>query len=253
VIRLPPAVSPRDLGSSALLVRAGIAAVVTSAFTLFARWMNGVNRSGAIAGAIVAFVLYFSAGPGAFVALLSVFALTVLATRFGYARKRMLGVAEKQGGRRASQVIANLAVATVAAAVFGIFGAPIALIAMAAALAEAATDTVSSECGQALASRARLITNWQAVPAGTDGGISLPGTVAGMVAGLAVAAICALAGQIPRPAIATVWVSAMFGMLFDSVLGGSLERSGRLNNDQVNFLGTAAAAIVSLPLAYIFS
>ena len=50
---------------------------------------------------------------------------------------------------------------------------PAFLLAMAAALSEAAADTVSSELGQALGRTPRLITTWRPVPAGTDGGVSL--------------------------------------------------------------------------------
>jgi uncharacterized protein (TIGR00297 family) len=53
-----------------------------------------------------------------------------------------------------------------------------------AALAEAATDTVASEIGQYRGADARLITTWQRVPAGTDGGITIAGSLAGLAAGL---------------------------------------------------------------------
>ncbi len=238
--------SPLDLALGALLMRAAVATLVTAAFTLAAYRVRGVNRSGALAGAVTAFVLYVSAGPGAFVALVSVFLLAIVATRFGYSKKSAMGTAERSSGRRASQVIANLGIATLAAVLFALTRASLALVAMAAALAEAAADTVSSECGQAVRTEARLITTWHPVPAGTDGGISLPGTVAGIVAGLLVGVACAFAGQIAYRALPIIWVSATLGMFFDSVLGGTLENRRRLNNDQVNFLSTAAAAIFAL-------
>jgi hypothetical protein len=60
-----------------------------------------------------------------------------------------------------------------------------------AALAEAAADTVSSEIGQVLGGRPRMITNLRAVEPGSDGAVSVAGTVAGLVA----AAIVAGAGS----------------------------------------------------------
>ncbi len=45
-----------------------------------------------------------------------------MATRFGRSRKQRLGTAEKGDGRRASQVLANLGVASVAAVLFAIYG-----------------------------------------------------------------------------------------------------------------------------------
>jgi uncharacterized membrane protein len=41
-------------------------------------------------------------------------------------------------------------------------------------------------------------------------------------------------------------VGGIFGLLFDSVLGATLERRGWLNNDAVNFLSSASAAAFAL-------
>ena len=87
------------------------AAAVTLAFAVLARLLRGVTGSGAIAGGVVCFALYAFAGPAAFAALVSVFVLTWSATRLGYSSKSRLGVAERREGRKASQVLANLAVA----------------------------------------------------------------------------------------------------------------------------------------------
>ena len=146
--------------------------------------MRGVSLSGAIAGGVVCFVLYAAAGPGAFVLLMLLFILTWGATRLGYQRKQKLGTAEKKEGRTASQVLANVGVAAACAAAYRWHENTVFLLAMCAALAEAAADTVSSEIGQTSSREARLITNWRKVPAGTDGGISLAGSAAGPAAAL---------------------------------------------------------------------
>ena len=43
--------------------------------------------------------------------------------------------------------------------------------------------------------------------------------------------------------IALAAPGAIFGLLFDSVLGATLERKGLLNNDAVNFISTLSAAL----------
>ena len=219
------------------------ALAVTIVFTTLARWVRGVSFSGAIAGAAVCFLLYAAAGPGAFVALVSVFALTWLSTRFGYRRKEKLGTAEKLDGRTALQVLANLAVAAICAG-FSAFttGKGVWLLAVSAALSEAAADTVSSELGQARNEKARLITTWQEVPAGTNGGVSWAGTLAGIVAAIAVSWVCVLAGLVPTRWLAISIAAAIAGMVADSYLGALLERRALLNNNAVNFLSTLIAA-----------
>ena len=220
-----------------------IAGAVTLAFSALARWIRGVSPSGAIAGAIVCFLLYAGAGPGAFAGLVSVFALAWITTRLGYQRKQKLGTAEKQDGRTASQVLANLGVAASCAALYAAsHGKAIFLLATAAALSEAAADTVSSELGQASSEKARLITTWEQVPAGTDGGVSLIGTLAGIAAATLVSLVCGLTGLRAWKWLGTSVAAAVLGMVADSYLGAWLERRQLLNNDSVNFLSTLVAA-----------
>ena len=115
-----------------------------------------------------------------------------------------------------------------------------------AALAEAAADTVSSEIGQVLGGRPRMITTMRAVEPGKDGAVSIAGTLAGLVA----AAIVAGAGSWALRGDWTLFklscAGAVFGLVFDSLLGATLEKRGWLNNDAVNFLSTASAAGIAL-------
>jgi uncharacterized protein (TIGR00297 family) len=225
------------------------ATIVTVLFTTLARWLRGVSLSGAMAGAVVCFLLYIGAGAGAFVALVSVFALTWISTRFGYRRKEKLGTAEKRDGRTALQVLANLAVAAGCAGLSAISAKAVFLLAVSAALSEAAADTVSSELGQARSAKARLITTWEEVAAGTDGGISWAGTAAGIAAAAVVSWVCVLTGLVPFRWLGISIIAAVAGTIADSYLGALLERRKLLTNDAVNFLGTLIAAISASLLA----
>jgi uncharacterized protein (TIGR00297 family) len=87
-----------------------------------------------------------------------------------------------------------------------------------------------------------MITTLHQIEPGTDGAVSLMGTLAGLIAAVIVSGVGALAlsgGWV------MFWIScagAVFGLFFDSLLGATLERRGWLNNDAVNFLSTASAA-----------
>lgn len=228
--------------------RAPAALVVTAAFAVAARILRSVSLSGAIAGAVVTFLLWL-AWPPLFVVELAVFILTAAATRAGYVRKQRLGTAEKREGRSASQVLANLAVAVVAATAATYLHQPLLMFACAAALAEATADTLSSEMGQALGAEPVLITSLEPVPVGTDGGVSGPGTLAGIAGALVVAGVAVFTRTVPGYGFAIAALSAILGMLFDSVLGATLERRRALTNDQVNFSSTLFAAATAIALA----
>jgi uncharacterized protein (TIGR00297 family) len=217
------------------------ALAITAGFALLAWFAGGVNLSGALAGSAVAFIMAVR-DLRMFLALLVVFAVTLVATRVGYARKQQLRTAEPAGGRTAAQAMANLGIAALVVAVAGKAWPALAL----AALAEAAGDTSSSEIGMAFPGnsfpgKTWMITTFKPVPAGTDGGISLFGTIAALL-GAASVAVAAVATQlVPHGQITIIILAGFFGTIVDSLLGAVFERRGWLDNDLVNLLSTAAA------------
>lgn len=184
--------------------------------------------------------------------LLALFLLTFAATRFGRRRKEAIGTAEGKRGRAASQVVANLGVAVVAGiplstslVLLGQHPGRAGLLASLAAMAEATADTLSSELGQVLGGEPRLVTTFRRVPAGTDGAISLNGTLAGVAGAAVLTAVAALVLHLTWAESAIVLSGGVIGLFVDSLLGATLERREWLNNDAVNALSTLAAALVA--------
>jgi len=217
------------------------ALAITAGFALLAWFAGGVNLSGALAGSAVAFIMAVR-DLRMFLALLVVFAVTLVATRVGYARKQQLRTAEPAGGRTAAQAMANLGIAALVVAVAGKAWPVLAL----AALAEAAGDTSSSEMGMALPGnsfpgKTWMITTFKPVPAGTDGGISLFGTAAALLGAASVAVAAVVTGLVSPGQITVIILAGFFGTIIDSLLGAVFERRGWLDNDLVNLFSTAAA------------
>lgn len=223
---------------------------------------------GALAGtAITASLMFSSVGfpywpwQTDLMPVLAVALLAFVSTLLGRGKKERLGTAESRHGRSAAQVSANLGMAVIVSSAFAqswmmdsgrfasVSAAPVLVFAVGlAALAEAAADTASSEVGQVLGGRPRMITTLRRVEPGTDGGVSLAGTLAGVVAAAIVSAAGALALEGGSLMFWVGCAGGVFGLLFDSLLGATLEERGWLNNDAVNFLSTGSAAFFALAL-----
>jgi len=224
------------------------AAVVATGFAVMARVMGAVSDGGALMGVIIAFLLMIATGLGGFLPLVSVFVLTMVATRWRGKHKRNLGVAERRGGRNAAQVLANLGAAALCAAAAIVFPrqTDILMVGAMAALAEAAADTVSSEAGQAAAKQARMIYDFRPAPIGTNGAVSAQGTFAGCVAACIVAWVSTFFGVVGWRWAPVIAIAGIGGMFLDSVLGATFENRGVMGNDSVNFVSTVFAADLAL-------
>jgi|SRR5579883_3044859 len=217
--------------------------------------LRAATLPAAVCGMLIAFITWRAAGSGGFGGLFVLFVTTWLATRIGREKKRRLGTVESRHGRRAAQVLANLAVfgillslAALTASRSGRQFSQLLVAGAAAALAEAAGDTVSSEIGQVYGGTPFMITSFRPAPAGTDGAVTLVGTAAGAGAAVLVLATWAQLSHYPLHWLAAPALGAIAGILFDSLLGATLERRGYLENDGVNFTSTLFAAAVAVVL-----
>lgn len=234
--------------------RVTLAIAIGAAFALLVWILRAATPAAALTGGLFTVSLYLWT-PGwrtILWPLLALFLLTFAATRFGRRRKEALGLAEARRGRAASQVVANLGAAIVAGIPMSAwhvwmrrYPGRVALIAAVAALGEATADTLSSELGQVLGGQPRLLTTFRRVPAGTDGAISLTGTLAGASGAAIITAIAALIFRFTAIEAAIAFAGAIVGLFFDSLLGATLERRRWLNNDAVNALSTLAAALLA--------
>jgi uncharacterized protein (TIGR00297 family) len=222
---------------------------------------RSVKVSGVIAGLIVGTGIYWLLGPSGFGILFLFFVMGSGASKLGYRRKAARGLAQEEGGRRGvKHVIANCGVAFfLAYLVTTTDHSYVLLIGFVAAFATAAADTVSSEIGQLIGKHPFLITTLRPVPAGTEGAVSVEGTVAGILASFVIAGAAWAAGLFtlsignnPVAPIFVVVVAAFIGTTLESVLGATLEKLKLIDNEAVNFantlIGALAAIAISIPL-----
>lgn len=210
---------------------------------------RSVSVSGAFAGLFVGSVIWASLGWRGWLLLVAFFVLGTGATKIGWRTKEERGLAQEGGGRRgAGHAFANTGVAMFAA----VFAATAAtgtellyLAAFVGAFATATADTMGSEIGQLWGRRTFLVTTLRPVPRGTEGAVSLEGTVASLGGAFVVAALGWATGLYGWEVALLVTAAAFLGALLESVIGATIERAGLLDNESVNFLNTLIGALLA--------
>lgn len=158
-------------------------------------------------------------------------------TKFKSDYKRHIGLVHEK--RTVKNVISN-GIVPVIMAIFGNYAGFIGSISTATA------DTLASEIG--VLSKPILITSQEQVKPGTDGGISLLGTLAGLIGAVIIGITSYLVGVSPdfTHSIIIAIIAGMVGCFADSLLGATLERNGIFNNEHVNLTATIIGALVGI-------
>ncbi len=196
---------------------------------------KALDLLGSIFMIVMGVIIIFAAGVNWLLLIFLFLILGVGFTRYKHDYKKDIGVYE--GTRTIKNVVSNGIVAFVMAA-FGNYAGFIGSIATATA------DTMASEVG--VATTPRLITNFKKVPPGTDGGISVLGTFAGIIGAGLIGLAAYILGIYPDlvRTMAIALVAGTFGCFVDSILGAVLELKGYLSNEHVNLLATLAGALL---------
>ena len=228
-----------------------IALAANAALGLLAFWRGAVSRSGFIGGVIVGTAILACGGWGAWALLCGFFVFGSAATRLGYARKARAGLAQDDQGRRGSKhALANCGTALGLSVAIALFPGQAGLLGLgiAAAFATALSDTLGSEVGQLYGRTPFLPTTFRRVPPGTEGAISLEGTLAGVAGSLVMGAIGWITGIYGLLGVGLVAVGAFVGTLVESYVGAIWGQDARIGNETMNFLNTVVGAAVGMGL-----
>jgi uncharacterized protein (TIGR00297 family) len=220
------------------------AAIVTGGFAALAYVLGMVSRDGALGGFVVGAAIYACLGLQGF-AILALFVVCGSAlTRLGYRSKQGRGIAQSRGGRRgARNALANCGVAVACAFLATLTSSEVFAASFVASLGAAFADTAESEVGQLARRAPRVITTLRKAPPGTDGAVSVPGTLAGIAAAVLTAFLGLAVGLLAEPGAALVVASAAFlGTVADSLVGALAPRIG---NESTNLLCTFVAATLA--------
>ena len=200
--------------------------------------VHSLNKSGALAAALVGTII-FGMGGWQWAILL----LTFFITSSGLSRafkKRKQGLSEKfsKGSQRdAGQVFGNGGLATLFAALHAVYPESILpWIGFAASLAAVNADTWGTEVGVLNPTPPRMITDLRRrVEKGTSGGISLWGTFASLLGSSIIALPAVLLSSVGSLGIShflLITAAGLTGSLFDSFLGATVQAMYYCPTDQ---------------------
>jgi uncharacterized protein (TIGR00297 family) len=177
-------------------------------------------------------------------------------TKIGIAEKEAAGIAEKRSGARGPEnVWGSALVATICA-----LGAlvlpptvqPLLLLGYVASFSTKLSDTSASEIGKAYGRHTFLITTLKPVPRGTEGAVSLEGTLAGIVGSVAIALVGWFIGLISPVGIGICILAAFIATNLESVIGATLQHQFNwLTNELVNVLNTLIGAMAAITLGWL--
>ena len=226
------------------------------------------DLSGAVSAFVVGIIIGVC-GNVLWLLLLLLFLITSFgATKFRFEWKKSQGFQEGKGGERGwRNVAANGAIPTAIAffsfvaeaggSSFDFFQKDIASFMFVSSIAVAASDTAASEIG-IVDPRVYMITTFERVPRGTDGGISLTGQLAAFIAAAytSVVTYVVFAG-LDKDLLAgtsTLFIPMLCGFLgcqIDSLIGATWEKRKRIGKLGNNFLSIALGTLIALALALV--
>lgn len=220
-----------------------------------------LTPAGLVHAGILGTILWGTLGWRGYLVMMFYFLVGSVATRIGMAQKEAAGIAEKRSGARGpenvwgSALIATLcALGSYGFASFPSIWTPtivsLLLLGYVASMSTKLSDTCASEVGKAYGKHTFLITNLQPVARGTEGAVSLEGTLAGVLGSAAIASLAWGLRLIMPLDIVICILAAFVATNLESVIGATLQsKIDWLTNEVVNIINTLIGAVIAIGLA----
>lgn len=220
--------------------------VVSQLFGIF-------DRKGGIGAALIGGIIVFSTDIEWLTLMLIFAATSFVVTRMWFSYKKNI---REQEGKHGERGISNVIYAGIIGVIIAISSALSSYLALptihffeifAVSFAVITSDTFASEIG-VIDQKVRLITSMEKVTPGTNGGISVTGTIASLIGALVIGlSFTFLAyNHFILYKVLFVTILGFAGNLADSVLGATLERAGKLSKGGVNLYSALIAVIIAI-------
>lgn len=210
-----------------------------------------LTRAGWIHAGALGTILLGSLGWQGWLAVVLYLVLGSAVTKLGFRDKQRRGLAEARGGSRGPENVWGSAATGAALALLigaGVEPRSVLLVGFAASFAAKLADTFGSEIGKRWGRTTVLITSFRRVPPGTEGAISLEGTLASAFGSLLMSVLMLALQLIPSwPLTGLVMLIGLVATLAESLFGALVqERYDWMSNELVNALQTSLAAVLAI-------
>ncbi len=226
-------------GLTPLLRPLALAAGINLAIALAAAAVRLLERWGIVAAWLLGTVTLGFGGSKAYLLLWIFLAAGTVLTRIRRAEKRRKGL-EDERRRGLAHVVANGTLCFAGSLLFGLTGSTAAAALVAAGLAAALADTAASEIGKAFGRRTWALPSLRPVAPGTEGAVSIPGTLAGLAGAATIAGAATATGFLPAALLLSVTLAGFAAMLAE----GLLPKLGPVTNTGTNLANTVIAALL---------
>ena len=173
-----------------------------------------------------------------------------LVTKIGYKFKKDQGIAEKRGGRRGPENVWGSAATGLFLAMmanFNLANEVFFKVGFAASFSAKLADTFGSEIGKRFGKDTYLITSLKKVERGTEGGISIEGTLASIFGSIFMAFVMLCLSIIStKYHFIVVIVSGFLATLSESIIGAKFQNKYKLSNELVNTIQTSIASVFAI-------
>ena len=179
-------------------------------------------------------------------------------TKIGIKQKQAAGIAEKRDGARGPENVWGSALTGAVCALLAVVAPeswlPLLTLGYVASFSTKLSDTTASEIGKAYGKRTFLVTTFQSVSPGTEGAVSLEGTLAGLVAALLIALLGWGLGLVNWVGVSLCVLAALIANYIESLIGAKWqEKYPWLTNEVVNGINTTVGAGLAIIGAVIIS
>ncbi|MDI9632696.1 MAG: TIGR00297 family protein [Methanolinea sp.] len=240
-----------ELNYSADLALIAFAVVIAFSFGYFSYRTGTADVSGLFSGALIGIILIVFGDIRWFIVMLAFFILGSASTKYMWDYKLQLGIEQPRGGARGYlNVFANGSVSAASAVLWGVSGSPVFLALFLGSVATAAADTVASEIG-VTGGEPYLITTFEKVSPGTNGGVSLKGELVSLASALTISLTALALGIVDVPVALAGTLGGFIGTNIDSLVGALLENPGYVGNAGTNFIATLGGGVASVAIAVV--